>query len=134
MQSVAEVFSAWPSDAELGRDIGVPYPTISAWTQRGSIPPVYWREIIRAARKRGHPEVTADLLVDLHARKPKQNARGFAEETHAAFAANREQSADNGPPVETGQFTRWKHLRRSHFASLEEVNAHIRALRDEWDR
>ena len=33
-----------------------------------------------------------------------------------------------------GQFSRWKHLRRSHFASGGEIGAHVEALRDEWAR
>jgi hypothetical protein len=134
MQVVADVFSAWPNDAELGRDIGVPYPTVSAWKQRGSIPPAYWREIVRAAGKRGHPEVTADLLADLHARKSAHpEASGFAEQPAAAFASiQKDPAADENSSSRTGHFSRWKHLRRSHFASAEEVDAHIRALRDEW--
>ena len=141
MQSVAEVFSAWPSDAELGRDIGVPYPTISAWKQRGSIPPAYWREIIRAARRRGHPEITADVLVDLHARRSKRDLpSGFAEEgvvmRPAASPAARSAEIDVLPPPGeqgTGHFSRFKHLRRNHFSTLDEINDHIAALREEWD-
>jgi hypothetical protein len=34
------------------------------------------------------------------------------------------------PP--TGHFSRFKHLRRSHFTSSAEVVDHVRALRDEW--
>lgn len=37
-------------------------------------------------------------------------------------------------PSETGHFTRWKERRRADFSSAEEIDAHIRALRDEWDR
>jgi hypothetical protein len=33
-----------------------------------------------------------------------------------------------------GQFSRWKSLRRSHFATAEEIAEHVRALRSEWDR
>src|SRR5258708_24116512 len=79
MKRITDIFSAWPSDADLGRDLGVPYPTISAWKQRDSIPAAYWRDIIRAARQRGHPEITADLLVDLHAPKPQAERSGFGE-------------------------------------------------------
>jgi hypothetical protein len=31
-----------------------------------------------------------------------------------------------------GHFSRFKHLRRPHFASSAEVVDHVRALRDEW--
>lgn len=132
MNSLAEIFSLWPSDADLGRDMEVPYPTVASWKQRGSIPPAYWRDIILAARRRGHPEINADLLVHLHAYE-RQDAqpKGFSEETASAFDGPNAPKRNNGEP---GHFSRWKHLRRSHFASVSEINAHIAALRDEWDR
>jgi hypothetical protein len=131
MQNVAEVFDLWPSDAEFGRDIAMPYSTVAAWKQRGSIPVAYWREIIRAARRRGHPELTADALVDLHARKldPKA-APGFSEEDVAPPEPPRPSSKANAS--DTGHFSRFKHLRRSNFRTAEEIEDHIRALRDEW--
>ena len=115
----------------------MPYPTIAAWKQRGSIPAAYWRDIIRAACKRGHPEITADLLVDLHARKRDQATPGFREEERpfqSLPAAHRHEDEGEAKPVSTGHFSRFKHLRRSHFASAEEISEHISALRDEWDR
>src|SRR3954469_23435268 len=113
MQTVAEIFSAWPSDAELGRDIGVPYPTLSAWKQRGSIPPAYWRDIIRAARRRGHPEITADLLADLHARKSGPSLpSGFAEEgapmrSATGPEANRREELNRTSEQGKGHFSRF---------------------------
>lgn len=35
-------------------------------------------------------------------------------------------------PIRGGEFSRFKHLRRSHFGSSEEVDAYLDALRDEW--
>jgi hypothetical protein len=139
MQNVSDIFAAWPSDAELGRDIGVPYPTISAWKQRASIPAAYWLHIIRAAVQRGHPEITADLLVRLHARKANTGLpSGFAEEEgHSTIAdpraASRIEDRPNGSAA-AGHFSRWKHLRRANFRSPGEIVAHIAALREEWDR
>jgi hypothetical protein len=139
MQDVAEIFAAWPSDAELGRDIGVPYPTISAWKQRASIPAAYWWDIVRAAMRRGHFEITAEVLARLHSRKPN-NGRpsGFAEDgVHSAIAGagkltQIECASHEG--IATGHFSRWKQLRRANFASPDEISAHINALREEWDR
>jgi YdaS antitoxin of YdaST toxin-antitoxin system len=34
----------------------------------------------------------------------------------------------------TRHFSRFWHLRKSHFDSGEEIVAHVRALREEWDR
>jgi len=33
-----------------------------------------------------------------------------------------------------GHFSKWRHLRRSNFASAAEIDAHINALREEWTR
>ena len=139
MQNVSDIFAAWPSDAEFGRDIGVPYPTISAWKQRASIPAAYWWYIIRAAAQRGHPEITADLLVRLHARKATNGLpSGFAEEEgRSTIGGPRVTSQIEDWPhgsTAAGHFSRWKHLRRANLPSPGEIAAHINALREEWDR
>jgi hypothetical protein len=143
MQNVADIYTAWPSDAELARDLAVPYPTISAWKQRGSIPAAYWWDITSAARGRGHPEITADLLARLHARKPVSEtpanngeASGLEEQPmnhYSATAPDETQNVGNGV-AKAGHFSRFKHVRRENFASAEEITEHISALRDEWER
>jgi hypothetical protein len=30
-------------------------------------------------------------------------------------------------------FSKYEHIRRANYHSLEEINEHVRALRDEWD-
>jgi hypothetical protein len=137
MQNVAEIFAIWPSDADLAREIGQSYSTVSAWKQRGSIPVAYWRAIIGAARKRRHPEITANLLLKLHnAPKTNDDPIGF-DEADAAYDASagdgEGQTSDDTQPNVPGHFSRFKHLRRNNFATAEDVVAHIRALRDEWD-
>jgi hypothetical protein len=136
MQNVADIFASWPSDAELARDLGVPYPPISAWKQRGSIPAAYWWHVTRAARGRGLAEVTLDLLARIHARKTNDGPSGFEEERadrYEAGSASLNEEDGHGPSA-AGHFSRFKHLRRAHFASAEEISAHISALRDEWER
>lgn len=135
MQNVAEIFAVWPSDADLARDIGLSYPTVASWKQRGSIPVAYWRPIIHAARKRRHPEITADLLLELHAREPKGDSPGFAEADtvyEAQDEAATEASGDQAGPSGAGHFSRHKHVRRNHFKTAEEIEEHIHALREEW--
>jgi hypothetical protein len=135
MHNVVDIFAIWPADAELGRDIGVPYPTVSAWKQRGSIPAAYWRDIVQAARKRGHPEVTADLLVDLHARKSGNGTQGFSEEgTKWTRQGMSSPDSKEDAPRDDGRFSRFRHLRTDRFQSLEAINDHVAALREEWDR
>lgn len=47
--------------------------TVSEMGRRGAIQSEYWRELIDHAKEQGVEGVTADHLVDLHARiKPKQ--------------------------------------------------------------
>ena len=137
MRTISDVIQLWPRSAELARELGVSPPRISDWKNRNSIPAAYWRDLIRAAQKRGHPEITADLLVDLHAREQPKGQTGFGEEDRpfqSPAAADRQADEGEAKPVGTGHFSRFKHLRRSHFASAEEISAHISALRDEWDR
>lgn len=135
MQSVADIFALWPSDADVARDIGMSYPTVSSWKQRGSIPVAYWRPLIRAARRRGHAEVTEALLVDVHARDAKGNAAGFAED-EASYTAQSEleteRRSERNEQSATGHFSRHKYARRNNFNSADEIEEHIRALREEW--
>ena len=135
MRNVEELCNLWPSDAELARDLGVPYPTVAAWKQRGSIPAPYWRQLVRAAKVRHLSQVTADLLADLHARKDAgASAPGFAEEEAPSFMPSTAVTDETNGSARraAGHFSRFKHLRRAHFRSAEEIEDHIRALREEW--
>lgn len=133
MQNVSDLCGLWPSDAELARDLGVPYPTVAAWKLRGSIPAPYWRRLVRAAKARRLTQVTADLLAELHARKDiGESAPGFAEEETPSFATSTATKSDGSPKFGEGHFSRYRHLRRVHFRSAEEIEDHIQALREEW--
>jgi hypothetical protein len=138
MRNVGDIFALWPTDADLGRDLGVPYPTVSAWKQRGSIPPGYWRAIIRAARRRGHRQVTAEMLLDAHTQiSREQIAGGSFEEGDAQPLLKPEHEVQRRGEEATGSgvghFSRHKHIRRDRFRTAEEIQDHIRALRDEWN-
>ncbi|HEX5778552.1 MAG TPA: hypothetical protein VFY21_06890 [Xanthobacteraceae bacterium] len=129
MDKVADIIDVWPSVAEFGRDLGVPYTTAFSWKDRGAIPGEHWLAIVRAARHRGHPEISVDLLARLHAREPiPAEPAGFAEARTGMSTPGKAEAAKNG----TGHFTRFKHLRRDHYKSAEEIEEYIRALRDEW--
>jgi hypothetical protein len=72
------------------------------------------------------------MLITVHEQAaPKRPSGGFAED-----APSVESGRDRPPGNEdgSGQFSRWKPLRRTHFASTEEIVDHVRALREEWDR
>lgn len=131
MNSVDDITGLWPSMAELGRDLGVPYSTVAAWKQRGSIPVAYWRDLVRAAGQRGYRAVTADLLIEAHDKTTDTPVQGgFAED--AVPVGGEPQTPIEGSGE--GQFSRWKPLRRTHFTTTEEIAEHVRALRSEWDR
>jgi hypothetical protein len=135
MENVGKIFDTVGGTTSMAKILGVGVSTASEIKRRGRIPAEYWRDIIQAARKLGHPEITADLLVDLHARAPLAKATGFRE-AERAFDASSDQAAvpEESKPKPTGHFSRFKHLRRTHFASAAEIDAHIDALRDEWAR
>lgn len=130
LKSIADIFDVMGGTTSMARILGVGVSTASEIKRRGRIPAEYWRDIIRAAATRGHGDITAALLTDLHARQNEPDGlaeedRPWEMEAHAA----REPAAENA-----GQFTRFKHLRRKRFRTLEEINDHVGGLRDEWSR
>lgn len=131
MKSIEAILALWPSMAELGRDLGVPYATVAAWKQRGSIPVAHWRGLTDAARSRGLRDVTSELLVELHDPQGEQVGRELRE---PATAASYDAQQPRESSAEMGQFSRWKRLRRTHFTTLGEIVDHVSALRSEWDR
>jgi hypothetical protein len=130
MQKVDAIFDAWPSLAEFARDVGVRYGTAAAWKYRGSIPGEQWMAIIRAAHRRGLSGITADQLVRLHARDSDiGDLRAFSEEGRTMSSPA---PVPSSAEKQGGHFTRFKHLRRHHYKSAQEIEEYIRALRDEW--
>lgn len=55
---------------------------ISQWKIGNRIPPEYWRDIIRIAAERGHPEITTDWLTDTL--RPRQMPGERTDEVAAA--------------------------------------------------
>lgn len=100
----------------LAKELGVPQSTISFW--------------LHGAKK----GVSAEKVTDVEriTLVPRHELRPDLFPPPDSTPENTEPTADVEPGK--GHFSRFKHLRRAHFASAEEVNAHIRALRDEWDR
>ena len=62
----------------------------------------------------GCEDVTVTVEVKVTAPAPGEGDRGFVSEP--------------------GPFSRYRYLAKPRFTSIEEVDAHVRALRDDWDR
>jgi hypothetical protein len=67
MKTWIDVFQAWPTVADLARDLKVPYQTAAAWLRRKSIPSRYWSALIDSAAQRGIAGLSLDVLARLDA-------------------------------------------------------------------
>jgi hypothetical protein len=76
--------------------------------------------------------VTADLLLDVHAHASSSSASGFKEDEGAPFVSSESGPDKSQDDRESGHFSRHKSVRRNHFKTAEEIEEHIRALREEW--
>jgi hypothetical protein len=132
--SISEVFTVLGGTTAVARALNVGPSTASEMKRRGRIPAEYWRDLLLAARATGHPEITADLLTEMHARGTKGIPTGFAEGESAPFDVEERPSADGATVPEKGHFSRFRHLRKNRFQTLEQINDHIDALREEWTR
>lgn len=97
----------------LGKEIGVGQTTINYWlnTSKKGVPAEYASKIERLTGV-GRHELRPDVFPPpVPAGTPVGNV---------------------GAPAGGGHFSQYKHLRRDHFKSAEDVEQHIRALREEW--
>jgi hypothetical protein len=68
VKSVESLLRRWPSVSEFARDIGIAPNHAQTMKARGSIPVEYWPATIAAAKARHIGGVTAECLMNLHAR------------------------------------------------------------------
>lgn len=130
MIAVSDIFDALGGPATIARELRIKPSTASEMKRRGSIPAEYWAELALVAERRRHPEINANLLAALHARR---NQPDMSE----AIAPSKQPGAERVPDLKeasSSHFGRFKHLRQTRFRTQEEINDHIRALRDEWNR
>lgn len=70
VETVAELMALWPSISDFARDINLKKPSHGTVMKlRGSIDVDHWPAVIAAAEKRAIADVTADLLMKIHARE-----------------------------------------------------------------
>lgn len=67
MGSVGDIFDLLGGVAEVGRIIGKRAEHVGSMKARGSIPVVYWPDIIAAAKERGIDGITSESLTSVHA-------------------------------------------------------------------
>jgi hypothetical protein len=65
ISAIEDVFSIWNSDAEMFRDVGVPYDRGAKWAQRLRIPPEAFPAVIEAAERKG-VNLSIELLTRLN--------------------------------------------------------------------
>ncbi|MDJ0447740.1 hypothetical protein [Methylocystis sp. JR02] len=66
-------------------------------------------------------------------RLPKDLRDEIGDGRHVTITIEIEEELGPQKTAEKDWFSRYERLRRSTFHSLEEVNEHVRAMRDEWD-
>jgi hypothetical protein len=134
LMSISDIISVFGGNSAFARAIGVGASTASEMKRRGRIPAEYWRDLIGAAKRLDHPEITAELLTDIHARALEDHpTAGFAEDDAAYKVDTSSRSlGDEHNKSARGHFSRHQHIRRDRFRTAEEIEEHIRALREEW--
>jgi hypothetical protein len=130
MDKVSDIFDVLGGPSAVARLLNVKPSTAGEMKRRGSIPSEYWQDLILAAQRRRISGLDADRLVALHARATATVAsRHGAGEARAGLPAPLPSDMST---ANAGQFSRFRHLRRSSFSSAEAVNDHVSGLRDEW--
>ena len=69
MDDFRAIIDLWPTRVAFAGDVGVPPITAQQWHNRDSIPAAKFNDVVRAAHKAGHRNVTVYLLADLAERK-----------------------------------------------------------------
>lgn len=54
LMTFKDIIDRWPKPAmrTLSDDLGLPYISVNKWRKRDSIPPEYWIDLLKIARKR----------------------------------------------------------------------------------
>lgn len=90
LRDIKQVINLWPTRAELVEDISqvcgpgaVNVAQVHKWAQSGAIPARFHAAVIRAGKRRGF-QVTAELMVLLHAADRRPVLEPFANRGGAA--------------------------------------------------
>jgi DNA-binding transcriptional regulator YdaS (Cro superfamily) len=104
----------------LARKIGIRAQAVSQWRKCPS------SQVLKVEAATG---VSRHILrPDLYAETPASSAPD-TDPTPSQSSAIAPATRENA-----GHFSRYRHLRRSHFAAASDVDDHVEALREEWGR
>jgi hypothetical protein len=62
------LFDALGGPTAIASERGLAVSTVSSWKSRGSVPVEHWAPLIAMANRRGKPELTAEVLLQIHDR------------------------------------------------------------------
>lgn len=74
MQTFEDIFSAFGGPARFADAIGIKGFHAQTMKQRGSIPPAYWSDTVKAAQERDIEGVTLEKLAEMAKRKAERVA------------------------------------------------------------
>jgi len=66
---IKDLINRWDTRAHLAAAIGASVAAVHKWAEADRIPAKWQAAVIRAAQAQGFSEVTADWMVDAHARQ-----------------------------------------------------------------
>lgn len=89
MLTYTDIIARWPkpSISTFARDIGVAYVTAQQMSQHDRINSRHWKRIVLAARRRGLPGITYDILADIADSRPQRPPPRRRSKSGAAVAA-----------------------------------------------
>lgn len=69
------IIDIWDKPSGLADELDEKHGTVRQWYRRNSIPADRWNDVVLAAKKRGHKEVSLALLANLAASGSARKAR-----------------------------------------------------------
>jgi len=67
-ETYLDIMNAWDTRKGLAADLDVTDTSVRKWVERGKIPCEYWLDVTTLAAKRGHPEITLEVLAKIAAK------------------------------------------------------------------
>jgi hypothetical protein len=65
---IRDLIDRWPTRKALADEVGANTASVHKWATTGRVPPRWQLAVIRAAQARGVAHVTAEWMIEVHAR------------------------------------------------------------------